>query len=272
MIDEEIAGLKEEHRTNILAGKTKQAEKTNMKLQTKIQQRDAELLEKFKSKTKLLLEKIVDNYKTNMEILENTFDDLEISVRQRCDLAFQNAQAIHIRELVRLEKAYAVERIRAKQRPVKDSMLLEKQGQVLLKIGDETGADIAFQDANESREKEMSRRISEVNKTFDAQRKITFDKQKNELRILDEKLVTHLEQLNITKQIQIEAQESQLKISVQAALHKVNEQISLYKFSRKQKADISKELKIFAEEYIRTQLDKKFNLSPTKADPNSSFQ
>ena len=268
MTNAEISGLKEEARVSILHGDIRKADAAQKKYEEKLKQKEEEMFKNCQKKAEISLKSIIKNYKENLEIINSSFYDIEISVRQRSDLSFQNAQAIHIRQLIRLEKSFAVERMRAQKRLVKDSQLYQKQVQSFIKLGDQEAAEYAKQNADESKEKELNRRIEDINKDFDAQRKIIFDKQKNELRILDEKLVNNLAQVEKTKQIQMESQQNQLKVSVLSSIHKIIEKIPINSVTRKQKAAISKALHSYAQDYIHKALNLQLNLT-NKADPVS---
>ena len=261
MHDEEISGLKEEHRKNVMNGNFAKAKQTESRLQTKLKENENVLFERYKKKATTSIKSAILKYKNNVEIIDSSFKDIEMSVRQRCDLSFQNAQAIHIRELIELEKCFAVERMRAKSRLVKDCQIYQQQAVGLMKMGDREGAEYALQDADESHEKEMSRRVQDINKAFDAQRKSIFEKQKNELRILDEKLINNLEQVQQTKQIQINSQQNQLRVQIQGSLRNIIEKIPINTMTRKQKAELSKELHSYAQTFVENELNVHLNLT-----------
>ena len=261
MNDEEISGLKEEHRQQVLNGNFEKAKITGSRLQTKLKEKENLLFERYKKKATTSVKAAITQYKNNLEIINSSFDDIEISVRQRCDLSFQNAQAIHIRELIELEKSFAVERMRAKNRLVKDTAIYQKQAVGLMKMGDKEGAETALQNADESQEKEQNRRIMDINKAFDAQRKSIFEKQKNELRILDEKLVNNLQQVQQTKEIQINSQQSQLRVLIQGSIRNIIDKIPINTMSRKQKAELSKELHSYAQTLVENELNVHLNLT-----------
>ena len=266
MEDEEFLGLMNKRENLIKEKEFAQAATVDVEIQDKIRKKEQDTFDELKEKTQELVDEAIVKYNSNVEMIVSSFKDIEFAVRERADISFQNAQSTHIRELINIEKEFAVERLRSEKRTVKDEEILKKKGNTLLKNGEKEAAGCVFIEADKAREAELKRRASEINKTYENQRKAIIEKQKNELRILDEKLVNNLQQVDAARVSQLEAQVTQLRVSIISILNKVTEGISLHVFTRKQKADFSKKLGSFVQSYVADLVD--LNLMSSEPQKN----
>lgn len=135
------------------------------------------------------IEGFYNKSKTLKEEASNATEEAELEVREHYDLAFQDVQTRHLQELMEVEKEYALEVIKARKRPVPMQIEYQRQARQLAKDNDFDTALRLRTKAEEAFEIEMHTRRVAINSKFNQIRKLAYTKMRNELLILNNKLI-----------------------------------------------------------------------------------
>lgn len=192
------------------------------------------------------IDRIISSYYENCDLINSSINEVEMEARLRADVSFQNLQGEHIKELIQVEKQYALEVIRAKLRKCPQVEYLKKQAAGLARIGDFRGSHDAEDQAIIEQENEIRHRKANIDKAFDSQRKSVLTRQKSELAILDQKLVDNLQQIAAIRDSQQKMQLQKLKVGIQSILQHSCDSIPIKMNNPKKKVEIMKRLKEFA--------------------------
>ena len=215
------------------------------------QQELDELYQDIQSRISAEIDKATSSYYENCQLIESSINEVEMEARLRADASFQNLQGEHIKELIQVEKQYALEIIRAKTRLIPAVENLKRKATTLSKIGNTAESRQAEQEAQKEKENEIKRRKAEVDKAFDSTRKTIFTRQRSELSILDEKLKAQLNQITTIKEAQMKSQLQKLKVAIQSILAHSCDVIPNHLNNPKNKTDIMKKLQGFANEKLK---------------------
>ncbi|OHS95916.1 hypothetical protein TRFO_37966 [Tritrichomonas foetus] len=160
------------------------------------------------------IDELYELYKANCDAALAEIEREEFEIRINADNTFQEMQMRHIDELIRLEKAYALEIMKAKARPVTKQIEYINQAKRYAKADN-------FKDANLFRIKgkdafieEHRIRRQQIDEKFNIIKKQYFERHKNELVILGDKLKTSLKQKNHVLEGTLNNFLKQFKVSV----------------------------------------------------------
>lgn len=134
------------------------------------------------------MSKIHEEYLKSIQYYKEGFVSYELEIRERYDNAFQDMQSRHIKDLIDIEKQYALEVIKSKNRRCTESDNLKEQAK---KLANGNNFDDAMRfkiKAEKALVMELEMRRAKIDAKYDTIRRQIFDRQKNELLILSEKL------------------------------------------------------------------------------------
>ena len=162
------------------------------------------------------IEAIYDTYKKGCEALKRDYEEAELNVRERIDVSFQECQKRHIEELIVIEKEYALDVIREKNRPVREQRQLFDQAKRLARMNNFEHSIMVREKANQVFEEEMLIRRQHVEEKYRGIRKLAIERQRMELQLLKKKLVGMLEAVAADLQRDIEGEWRKLSVHLRS--------------------------------------------------------
>ena len=159
---------------------------------------------------------IYDTYLKACEAVKRGYEEAELNVRERIDSSFQECQRRHIEELVVIEKEYALDIIREKNRPVKEQLQLFEQARRLARINNFEHSIMVREQAKQVFEEEMVVRRQHVEDKYRGIRKVAIERQKTELQLLKKKLVGMLQSVEADCRRDIEGEWRKLSVHLRS--------------------------------------------------------
>lgn len=185
----------------------------------------AQSLEETENFVKTKINEIYLNYKTNCEEAQSIAEKNEYEIREDIDLSYQDLQDRHIDELIKLEKAFSFEVLKAKSRPVAKQMSLIALAKKHAKQDRFQEAKQLTADSERAFAEEHLMRKQKIDSKFNVIRSQYFERQKNEVLILKEKLRSALEKNNQLLEYQLENNLKQFKLSCHLLHRRAIEQL-----------------------------------------------
>ena len=201
----------------------------------------------------LLGEKIqilVQQFEENIQGNNSEIDEQEMLLRQKTDIAFQEIQQNQLFELISLEKKYVLDILRSKKRKYRDQLILVKQAVDLALIEEYDSAKITKKKADKSFNNDVEKARYLIDKTYSANRKSLYDKQRTELSILNEKLRTGLQNFEVMREHARKSEEKQLKVQIIDTLESLLDSLPEEIKAPRIKAQFTKELSDYAQSHL----------------------
>lgn len=146
--------------------------------------------------------------------------DEDLVCREKIDLSFQEWQRKHLEELVKIEKEFALELLKAKSRPVKEQLDLIEQAKRLARLDDFDQSILMRQKAEAAYEAEMASRKKAVHEKFKTLRLIALEHQKNDLAVLNKRLSSMLENVKSGLEASLENEKRKLMAQLRSLQQK----------------------------------------------------
>ena len=169
-------------------------------------------------------------YKESVEQVQREEEDAILQIREKADFYFQEMQSRHINELTEIEKEYALEVIKARNKIVPERIEQERRAKELARMNDFDGAVKLRNLALQIYEQEHATRRAEIDKKYDGLKKQKLERQRNDHLILNTKLKSELEKYHQEFQKEYRSKE---KLLLVALIHaKQNVMLTLTKDER----------------------------------------
>ena len=175
-----------------------------------------EALEQKKVQLEEELEAAYDDYLENLETVRETAEQRRLSIRLKVDQSFQEWKKTHMAELMVIEKEYALEILRAKERPVKEQRMMFRQAKNLAKMNKFDESIAIREQAKQAFDEEMLARRLEIDEKYDRMREQTMLHQKSDLEILKGKLQALLRVVDTEEKKQLDAQDKKYVVAIRA--------------------------------------------------------
>lgn len=189
-------------------------------IQEKRQNDHNDIFEKTKETFEQRVEEIYSEFQNNLEIIKENANDTEMDIRENADTSFKDLRDRHMEELTKMEKEYALEVIRAHRKIVPEQLEQQRRAKELAKANDFEGAVRLRTLAEKIYEQEHIIRRQEIDKKYASLKNQIFERQKNDLLILNTKLNDALERHHQLVDKDIEKQEKLFIVSILAAKQK----------------------------------------------------
>jgi len=183
----------------------------------------------------------------------------EAAIREKINRTFVNIKNSHIEQLTHLEKKYVLDILKAKDKPIKAQIDFENQAKKLAKEGDFDGAVLFREKANVAFSTEQKSRREAVDSYYDSKRNILTERQTNELSVLNEKLLSQLNDSLITLQYKQKEKEKHFMVLVKSLEQKEIQQLSASVKSKEQKQHIAETVS----KHVRKELHEKTGIDDT---------
>ncbi|OHT15355.1 hypothetical protein TRFO_42552 [Tritrichomonas foetus] len=200
----------------IEALKFEKAEIIEQMIQEKKLKDDSIHFEEAKIRIVEVVQNIYQIYCENIKNIKENEADEELKEREKADISFAEIRDRHIEELTVIEKEFALEVYREKQRPVKaqlDTITLAKN---MAKVNDFAGAVKTRDKAYQLFEQEHIIRRAALDKKYEVIKAQVFEKQRNELLILNQRLRENLTSLQIALKNDLNSQLKLFRVSIRA--------------------------------------------------------
>lgn len=177
-------------------------------------------LEAKKEEVEKEIEAVYQEYLDDCKATEEAAEQRRLSIRLKVDQSFQEWRATHMAELMVIEKEYALEIIRAKERPVKEQRMLHIQAKTFAKMNKFDDSIALREHAKEVFEKEMVTRRLEIDEKYDKARAQALAHQKSDLEILKGKLASLLRLVDKEQKDQLDAHERKFLVAIRSIQQK----------------------------------------------------
>ena len=200
-------------------------------LEAMIQQRKkfdvAATIDAKKQEVRDEIQRLYDAYEKACNDIKRQKEEKELNVRVRIDLSFQECQKRHIEELVLIEKEYALEVIRAKNRPVRNQQELFEQAKKFARMNDFEQSIIIREQANKIYDEKMISRRKDIDEKYNGLRRMVIEHQKSDLMLIRKKLLSMLENLQLEHQRELESEKRKFIVQLRNFQQKANQSITL---------------------------------------------
>lgn len=159
------------------------------------------------------IDEVYNSYKANCEEAQSNAEQNEFKIREDINISYQDLQERHIDELIKLEKAYSLEVLKAKSRPVAKQMSLVTLAKKYAKQDRYQEAKQLTTDSERAFTEEHILRKQKIDAKFNVYRNQYFERQKNEILILRDRLRAALEKNDQLLKYQLENNLKQFKLS-----------------------------------------------------------
>ncbi|KAK8892442.1 hypothetical protein M9Y10_029670 [Tritrichomonas musculus] len=173
----------------------------------------SQALEETENYVKQKIEELYESYRACCEESKSKAKQNEMKFREDIDISYQDIQIRHIDELVKLEKAYSLTILKEKSRPVAKQMSLVTLAKKNAKQDRFQEARQLTADSEKAFSEEHKIRKQKIDAKFNVIRSQYFEKQRNEIYILRDKLRSSLEKNNQALSYQLENHLKQFKLS-----------------------------------------------------------
>ena len=181
------------------------------------EKRESNAKDNFDSICLLISEHIQTYYDHQNLAIKSYQDEYKAQVKEyrlKVDSLFQNFQARHLSELIKIEETYAHQILKEKDRSIPKYNELIKQAQGLAKANDFDGA-LRIQDkAEKIKATDFQQRRMLIDKKFNSLREKVYERQKNELLSLNQKLSSYLSYCKKKFDEKVEQENEQFRVSI----------------------------------------------------------
>ncbi|KAK8891164.1 hypothetical protein M9Y10_028370 [Tritrichomonas musculus] len=189
-------------------------------IQEKRQKDHNEIFERTKESFEQRIEVIYSEFQNNCQIINENASDAEMQIRENADTSFKDLRDRHIDELTKMEKEYALEVIRAHRKIVPEQLEQQRRAKELAKANDFEGAVRLRTLAEKIYEQEHIIRRQDIDKKYVSIKNQIFERQKNDLLVLNTKLNDALERNQQLVDNELKKQERLFIVSILAAKQK----------------------------------------------------
>ena len=168
--------------------KFEEAKVAKQALATKKETDSTNLIEKIKSDIEKAAKQAKEQWDQAIIQIDEKYEQDELNIRQKIATTFHVLQDQHKEQLMEIEKKFAIEILKSIERPVPAQIALQTQAKKVAREGELDGAIKLREESDQSKEKELQNRRSQIEELFKGQKEKAAEKQKKELTVLTEKL------------------------------------------------------------------------------------
>lgn len=203
------------------------------------------------------IEKLVSNYEYNLyEIVDDynkSVDDAKNSLEIN---ASKLMSEIHIPQLVLLEKQRKIAYEKEKRREVPQFTQLEDQIREFAKKNDFSRANMEKQKLETMRKEELTRRVEEIDKTYDSKKKTLLKDQQKDLHNLEQSYNQKIIKIKQRRDAEFNNQMDRLSSALKSRIQKDSRFASEILPDQQSKKDVSKKLEKIAYDVIQNKSNK----------------
>lgn len=167
------------------------------------------------------LEDLINDYKSNLDKINNEFKDKELAIRENENTVFSKVHDRHILEIEEVETAREVEQLNNETLVCGQAIDLQKQAKTLAKSNDFNGARQQARKAEEVNQKYIGKRKESTEKKYNQELKRLLNLQEKQLMILLNRLNQSIDDNNRSKDNSIRELQKQYQVFYKSQLQRL---------------------------------------------------